>query len=312
MVTPALLLLALLALQGSAPVQEPPPDPDPAPSPSPEEPPVPAPAEPREAAPESPEARALWDAVVANARAAEDDHRVDSFDFQCSGRVLTGGAQTNDFKARIQYLEPGWVRRDMNRGSQIRGPEGDFLVTPEGNAVALRGREFREDTKELDRTVAVARTFVSLSDPRRIRVEGLNMTQAPRSLPKPLEKRGAELTWVLLRSPDFYLAEATPRDDGQPLPIYRVHLGIDAATKLPELAVVQRDVLGAVETAQLIQLGDYADIDGHRVPKMVRTFAPDPNTSPWRFGQRPTSTLWLEQGTLKPGLKPEAFVPQGR
>jgi len=261
-------------------------------------------------APENPEARALWDSVVATALAGAGEAGIDSFDFQCSGRVLTGGAQTNDFKARIQYLEPGWVRREMATGrAQMRGPEGDFAISS-GRVVPLRGREFREDTKELDRTVAVARTFVSLSDPRRIRVEDLALAKAPATLPKTLEKRAAELAWLSLRSPDFYLAETARPEDGQPQPLYRVHLGIDAATKLPELAVVQRDVLGAVDTAQLIQLGDYAEIDGHRVPKRVRSYAPDPETSPWRFGTRPTSTLWLEQGTLKPKLTPESFVPR--
>ena len=269
---------------------------------------IPAPPPP----PESPEARALWDSVVAAAFNGETDHRVLSFDFECEGQILSGGAQTNDFKARILYLEPGYVRREMKSGrTQMRGPEGDFYLAPEGRAVPLRGREFREDIKELDQTVSIARTFVSLSDPRRVRVESLALAEAPKTLPERLRERAGELSWIALRTPDFYLSSSKAREEVEREPLYRVHLGIDPASKLPELAVIQRDVLGAVDTAQLVELAQYATIDGHRVPHRVRTYTPEANTSPWVFGERPSSTLWLKRGTLKPELTPVSFVPKG-
>jgi hypothetical protein len=266
----------------------------------------------------APEAQARWDALVAAAFPGGTAERLTSFDLDCWGTVYTGGNQTNDFEARIRFLEPGYVRRTMTQSGreQMRGPAGDFLVAKDGRGVPLQGREFREDKKELDRTVAVARTFLALTDPERLTIAGLELSATPpTSLPQAFAERANALEWLVLRSPDFYLADpagAPAQAAAEARPLYRVQLGLDRGTHLPELVVVQRDAPGLVGSAQLVQLKKYETLDGHRVPFEVRTYDPDLATSPWRFAARPSSLLGLNAGSLKPGLKADDFAPPGR
>jgi hypothetical protein len=271
----------------------------------------------------APEARALWDTMVAAAFPGGRSERVTSFDFDCWGTVYSRANQSNDFNARIRYLEPGFVRRTMTESGreQMRGPAGDFTVDKNGRATPLQGREYREDKKELDRTVAVARTFVALTDPRHVTLAGIELAAAaPTSIPSAFAQRASELKWLVLRSPDFYLADAAGATgaagaagpigaDAATRPLYRVQLGLDPATYLPELVVVQRDAPGLVQSAQLVQLKSYATLDGRRVPFEVRTYDPDLTLSPWKFASRPSSLLGVNEGTLKPGLSAVDFQP---
>jgi len=297
---PSPLLAALLSLQAPIP-PETPPDTSPAP---------PAGVVPAATAPE---ARALWEAMLAAAFPAGQAERLTSFDLDCWGTVYTGANQTNDFEARIRFLEPGYVRRTMSKTGreQMRGPAGDFMLTAkDGRAVRLEGRDFREDKKELDRTVAVARTFIALTDPQHLTLASLDLQPSPpMSLPAPFAARASELTWLALRSPDFYLAPPAGTAAPAERPLYRVQLGLDRKTNLPELVVVQRDDPGHVQAAQLVQLKKFRTLDGHSVPFEVRTYDPDLSTSPWKFGARPASLLGVNRGSLKPGLTGADFQP---
>ncbi len=263
-----------------------------------------------------PEARASWEAMVAAAFPDGPSERVTCFDFECWGTAYTGGRQANDFEARIRFLEPGFVHRTMKRSGrgQVRGPAGDFLIDEKGRVLPLQGREYAEDRKDLDRTVAVARTFVALTDPLHLTIASLELQPAaPTSLPGAFAARAAELTWLVVRSPDFYLADAAevPAGETDARPLYRVQLGLDRTTKLPELVVIQRDDPGQVQLAQLVQLKKFKTLDGHRVPFEVRTFDPDLRLSPWKFGTRPATLLGINQGSLRPDLTAKDFEPGG-
>ena len=263
------------------------------------------------------EARAAWEALLAAAFPADDPAPVTAFELEFEGRMYSADRQTNDFSGKYRYLEPGFVRTELARSERVtvRGPEGDWLIFKDGRKVKLEGRDFEVDVEELDRTVAVAQSFVALTDPRTIRIERLELLPGPpSSIPDALSKRAAALQWLLLETPDFRLANDRPPVAGVPPDLHHIELGLDRQTHLPSLVVVRQKALGqrGFESAQLLALQDFRPLDGYRVPHVVVTYGPDPSTSPWTFdARRPAVDLYVRGGTLRPrpALSPESFRP---
>jgi len=259
-------------------------------------------------------ARELFGALLA-ATEPKAEERVRSFDLTFEGRAYSGEKQTNDFDARYLYLAPGYVRMDLASGRQrMRGDEGDFLVDKSG-VYKLKGRDYAQDVRELDDTVAVSRLFIGLSDPRKLRIESLAVMPAPPAgLPAgSLAEQAAGLDWLVLHSPDFHVQN----DKGAPT-LDRVQLGLTRDTHLPVMATVTHggDELSAV----LARLEDYQTLDGYRVPWKVTTWrvaegqvatgpaGPRPSR-PLAFDQRPAVKLWLKKGRLGAPLTPKDFLP---
>ena len=296
-------LVPLLALSGPSQA------PDPAPAPAP-----PLSAARSELVPgelpasATPEARALWAALL-SATASKGQGGVRAFDMEFDANARRD-QQSNQFSARYRYLEDGgrpYVRVTMTQSQRerLRGPSGDFLLQKGQPPLRIEGRELKEDKRELDETVGIARTFAGLSDPRKLRIARLELASAaPPQLPAELAKSAAALRWIELSSPDFQRGQA----DGA---LYRVHLGLDPKTSLPALAIVAREQGPAIEleTAQLVELGSFAEVDGYKIPKRVRTFQPDVSQAPWVFASTPSLVLYFKSGTLKPQLKREDFLP---
>ena len=258
----------------------------------------------------SPEARAAWQELL-KAAAPAAGGAVRAFDLTFEGSAYSADKQTNDFDARYRYLEPGFVRMTLLPSSRerMRGPRGDFLVEKD-RPIRIEGRELKEDLRELDDTLGLARTFVGLTDPRNLRIARLElMAQPPAGLPAQLARRAAELRWLELVSPDFRRARGAQA-------LHRVQLGLRRDTHLPALAVVAREQPGGaleLETAQLVELEDFRALDGFRVPFHLRSYGVDAERSPWGFAERQSVDLYLlEQGaSLRPPLTPADFVPAG-
>lgn len=256
----------------------------------------------------SPGARAAWqELTAATAGAREGGVRAFDLEFDATARQER---QSNDFRARYRFLEEGpraFVRITMSQSGRerLRGPEGDFLLQQGQPPLRIEGRELREDKRELDEAVGIARTFAGLSDPRRLRIARLELLAAPpRELPSNLAKLAAGLRWLELSTPDFRRGAS----DGA---LYRVRLGLEPKTHLPVLAMVAREQGPALEleTAQLLQLGDFQEVDGFKIPREVRSFQPDMEQVPRVFSSRSSLELYFLKGTLRPALTSADFVP---
>jgi hypothetical protein len=255
-----------------------------------------------------PAARALWDAVVA-AAAGKTTARATAFVFEFEATRYSGENQSNDVDATYSYLEPGWVRVALVSGRQrLRGPDGDWLIDKAG-ATRLVGRDFKQDFAELNETVAVARTFAHLTDPRGLHLESLaRMAAPPQGLPEKLRAGAAALDWLRLESRDF---RAPPQERAgkapEPGPIDVLELGVERATRVPRMAVLTDP--SAHANAIALGLEGSVEVDGFRVPERVTAWKIDVARTPPAFGARQTLDLWFKSGTLAPKLSREDFLP---
>jgi len=254
-------------------------------------------------------ARARWEALVKAAR-GESSSAIRAFQLRFDATVYSGEKQSNDGKTTYKFLAPGCVSMVLESGRErMRGAQGDFLVDKSG-VYELKGREFSEDQRELDETLAVAKLFVGLTDPGKLRLATLEVLAAPPAgLPESQKKLAAELDWIALTSPDF-LARA----HGAKETLDRVEIGLDRKTNLPSLALVADPV--RPQSAVLAQLDKYMLLDGYRVPAEVTTWraAPAPPGAAPASGRLPFSAraavkLWLIDGSLRAQLEPKDFEP---
>jgi hypothetical protein len=256
-------------------------------------------------------ARAAWENLVKAAR-GEASAPIRAFQLKFDATVYSGDKQSNDGETTYKFLAPDCVSMVLASGRErMRGRSGDFLVDKNG-VYSLKGKEYKEDERELSETLAVAKLFVGLTEPSRLRLASLELLSAPPAgLPESQSKRAAELEWIALTSPDF-LARAS--HDKETLD--RVEIGLDRAEHLPALAIVTDPA--KQESAVLAQLEKYQLLDGYRVPSLVTTWrvAPaQPGATARAAGGRPPFSpraavkLWLIDGSLRAKLEPKDFEP---
>lgn len=345
--TPSVLLLALVSLQNPAPAPFERPAAaatlrhamaplvhslalavlqDPAPAPI-EAPPVPQ-VQP-EAKPElvpgalpadaTPQALELWKAVRNATSGTTPQAKVSAFEigFDARGWEAGGKGEADFNNGRIRFFAPGFVDSalEVKGRRRLRGPKGDWLVDAEGRRVRLSGVDYEQDRAELDQIVHVARTFANLVDAANLRLRSLKtLAAAPFPLPAAMAERAKALAWLELVSPDFAIARSDGKAGTREV---RAWIGVDAATKLPRMAVVAEDDKGTLvhESASLIVLDKYKPIDGFQVPFDVQTFQPDLRKSPWQFSEKPKLRLFVTSATLRAPFTAETFdpdVPQRR
>ena len=243
------------------------------------------------------------------AAAGKNTARATAFVVDFEATRYSGETQSNDVDATYSFLEPGYVRMALVSGRQrLRGPDGDWLIDKAG-ATRLVGRDFKQDLTELDETVAVARTFAHLTDPRGLRLEALaRMAAPPPGLPEKLRAGAAALDWLRLESSDFRgpVAKQAGRAPG-PAPIDVLELGVERATRVPRIAVLTDPT--AIQNAIALGLDGSIEVDGFRVPERITAWKIDAALSPPAFGARQTLDLWFKSGTLAPKLTPEDFLP---
>lgn len=250
-------------------------------------------------------ARALWEAIT-SAAVAKDTRRATAFVLDFEATRYSGENQTNDASATYSYMEPGYVRMVLKSGRErLRGPDGDWLIDKSG-ATRLVGRDFKQDIGELEESVAVARTFAHLSDPRGLSMEALRTLPAPPAvLPPKLRELAGGLDWLRLESRDF---RAPPRPGQGPAPLDVLELGVERATRTPRIAVLTDPE--HPEGALALSLEGTVGVDGYRVPERVTAWRLDLSSVPLRFPDRQTLDLWFTKGTLAPKLTPDDFRPR--
>jgi hypothetical protein len=260
-------------------------------------------------------ARAAWTAMCVATSGEKPQPKVTSFDLHFDGTVRQAGDQgLHDVSnARYRYTEPGWISTVLSNGERLRGPRGDWFIAAGGVPIKLQGTDYANDTRELDDNVQVARTFVSLIDPRGLRIRSLAVLAAPPfALPAAMLEEAKKLTWLDVVSPDFERPNAKPTPDGKPATkLVRAQIGLDQKTHLPQIAFVAQDDHGTIvhDTALLVKLANWRALDGFQVPSLLLTYPPDFSRSPWTFGEKSNLKLGLREGTLRPKLVEQDFLP---
>ncbi len=284
------------------------------------------------------EARALWTALVEALRpqtGTEVPPSITAFDLSIKTRVTTlsegGRAQKNDVQLRYRFLWPGFVRTTLvdSKVERMRGPDGDWLFDPEKNdVVQLAGADFAQDRRELSQTVSIARNYLALAEPGRLRIARLERMQAPPAgLPKfdPKDEatptdtaltRAASLDWIAVTSPDFQVVEALKsKDPSKAAPLFTAQIGLDPKSHWPMLAVIWQDEQATMvaETAVLVDLVSekyYKRINGRLVPTFFRVHDPRLPSSPFSFQNEARIGVFVMDGsTLNAKLNADDFRP---
>jgi hypothetical protein len=258
----------------------------------------------------TPEAAAAWDTVCkASLAPGTERSAVRAFELVLGVRARNGTGGTNDLDAEFRYLQPGYVRvKTVKSNKEVgRGPGGDWLVDgARSEKIKLSvGREYAEDRRQLDDWAAVARIFVSLTDPRSLRLAALDVLKsAPLAIPAQLAKRAGELAWLRVRSPDFRLVGANPASN-----VFRGSLGWDRKTGLVELALVEEDApddqLRA--SAKLVEMREPTASGGLLVPKRIFIYSTEEGRIPLAFAVQPGLDLFVTGSNLRATLRPEDF-----
>ncbi|HUR28340.1 MAG TPA: hypothetical protein VM509_09135 [Planctomycetota bacterium] len=297
------------------------------------------------ALPESakPEARALWNSLVqALTPKGETPAPITAFELSITTRVNSVDEkgtpiQENDIQVRFRYLAPGFVSRAIQGGKgdleTMRGPDGDWLWDPsKDDRVRLEGKDYQKDRRELSQTLSIARNYIALANPAKLRIAALERLPAPpRELPPfgaPVAVdsallRAKQLEWIAVLSPDFHLVEQTKSSAP---PLFRVQLGLDPKSHLPLLAAIYQDDHGGnvSETAVLIdftvktgegaskneEVPRYRTTDGFLVPTYFRVHDPLLPSSPLTFQAEPRMSVVVNKNsTLRAKLAPDDFRP---
>lgn len=335
---PALACLAgVLALACAARAQEPKPKPLP--------PDLPAPSKPtpgtNDAPPASgasalvpgalpadttPEARAAWKQLLdASVVAGVDAKPIKAFSARVD--VVVTGEAVNSGKGEYAYLSPGFVRLRLDRSKveHLRGPNGDFVVDAKGaHPLDRANKDDAQDLKQLDDFVAMAKNFLAFANPSALRLARVATLATPPAGPgtigEELAARAKTLRWLEVQSPDFRLPNAAPSGKGD-VASYRMRVGLDPATSLPSIALLDEARSGAsspalASTTLLLALDNWAAVDGRQLPKKLRVYEIDPATLgagskdplAYRFRLDPSSDVMLVQPRIDPPLKPESFL----
>lgn len=258
----------------------------------------------------SAQARASWSELCAAIGAPEQSAPVTAFDLSFEARVWQSEGEKSFRDGRLRFLAPGFVDSALEKGRRrLRGPAGDWMVDQKLGSVRLQGKDLEQDRRELDQIVHVARTFANLVNARSLRLRSLELIEAPPfALPQSMLERARDKRWLTVVSPDFAIAR---HDGSSSARDVRAWIALDPATRLPSLAVVAEDDRGTLarESALLVELWNWAPVDGLQAPKNVRTFPPDAASATLRFQERQNLQLWLTKAALRPRLAPSDFTP---
>ena len=273
----------------------------------------------------APLAQAAWERTCKSRFSSTEAgaaQRVSAFDLQIDVRQRSADNQTNDSPkpVRYRYLSPGFVRVTTASGREhVRGPQGDFFIDRDRHEVHrldATSRENAEDLRQINESVGIAQNFIALTDPASLRIASLKLLPGPpASLPAAVKNRfnDAPLQWLDVRTPDFHLVASTSQAAAPAPSFVRVSIGADPKSGEVEVALVDVDSSAPTpsSSAVLIELANYAAIDGFRMPQLVKVYRVDEVGSPRAFRPEPTTTLGVltKSASLRAQLKPQDFEP---
>ncbi len=182
-------------------------------------------------------------------------------------------------------------------------------------------RDDKDDVKQMDDAVVVARNFLALTNPATLRIARLALLPAaPAGIPKPFAERAQPLSWLEVHSPDFRLSRSIGAAGANAL--YRVQLGLDPKSSLPVLALIYDAAPDANASARLgpgtlfLELRDWITESGYKLPKQIDTYemetpgaAAPPGSVPIGFRREPTTSVVLKRARINPPLTVDSFRP---
>jgi hypothetical protein len=189
--------------------------------------------------------------------------------------------------------------------------------------IELVGREAREDRRQVDEMLAIARNFVAVSDLSRTRLTRLELLEEPpEGLPRTLKRAARKLEWIRVASPDFALLEdQVRRPAAGKKPVFRVDLGLSREEEdagLPAIAIVHEEVEGAGTGASrpappmLIELRVWQPCkDGFRVPRWIQVYRQVSAPGAKVFQEKAAQDITIREVDLRPTFTAEDFAPKG-
>jgi len=248
------------------------------------------------------DARALFTRVCAASGPAE---RAPLTAFRLVAEARTrNGVQTNDLEVDYRYLAPDCIRFRLpskNETGRFGPEEKQYWLKSGDETVFLAGREYKEDRRQIDDMLALARNYIALSNPASLKLEALELlSAAPPDLGEAIAKKTKKLTWIALESPDFALVR---REGTLPKGTYRVELGIDSKD-LPA-AVVIRAKSDASTAPLFVFLSDYRETSGFKLPMQLHVHVKD---GP-HFAEFASQEVYVKTAELRPSFSVKDFQP---
>lgn len=234
------------------------------------------------------------------------------------------GPQNNQAKVTVRFAEPAFVAFSVGKDKQMGfGPKGYWQAFPDGTRL-LEGRDYVSDRRRIGEVRSVAKNFLSLADPRRLRVTRVWLPEElPKHVPAAAEKALDGLEWLAIDSPDFDVAIGQTAGEVQRTArLYRAWLGVEPEAGvvrealLQELREVEREdgskaLVLVPGTTMWVRLSERMAVGATTLPGVVHVYLPDPKDELRHFEARPREELYLLRGKLNPKLDPVTFDPPG-
>lgn len=265
----------------------------------------------------TPESLALWQDIVAATRVNDSNPPpIDSFKltFDVDSRHDSG---KNDVTLQLTFQnQPGYLRTVMERSRrvQLRGPKGDWLVDKDETIDLTRGRENRESRRNMDQWISIARNFVTLTNPSRVRIQSLRQAEPPPTmLPTSVASDLEGLAWIEVASPDFMVvptgSSSQPRD--AQTPVYKALIGLRRATGTIDYVLLRDGNAANIRQARLMRYSKWQAVDGYRLPHNMLVYLIDDSRLGVRFLENASYDLYLHRGArLNPELEAALFEPK--
>ncbi len=278
----------------------------------------------------SEEAQKLWHAFGA-AQSPSSGQRTPIAGFRLGFDLrLREKEQSNDGKAYFAFIDtptsPGWISCQMAASGRtlLHGPDGPFLIDGT-ETVSLRGREGKDDRRRIEEWISIARNFLALAQPERVRLVELRALPDTEPFVWPSEQLRAlarDLDWLEVRSPDFHLYSSS-QENASRVPVFRARLGLrreDPNTEPKEagqlrLAILHEEREGRIDPAslQVIEVRKQTELGGYRLPSELAVWRASESPPFGTMAPRPYVELWLQKdGQIDPVFGPDDFRPPRR
>ena len=233
------------------------------------------------------------------------------------------GDKRNEGMISYSYMAPHCLRFQLTKKNEMGRfgrRKSQYWMRENKEVIWLKTRDYQADREWIQGMAALARNYIALSDPKRLRLERLELMSKP-----PAEARQAagrdykKLTWISITSPDFALLES---DAAPAAPqSYRVDLGLRPRGEefewTPAVAIVRTlpregEGSGERETARsvLLRLYKYAEQDGFRIPFELAVHHRDTSRMGMPFKELPAQEIWIQQADLRAEFQVEDFHPE--
>ncbi len=269
------------------------------------------------------EAREAWERVLA-ASAGNDAKRapISAFTLRAEA-VFRDGVKRNEATFDYRYLAPDCIEFALPSGSKT-GRSGakqrDYWLDSKDGLVELAGFEYEEDRRQINEMLSIAKNFVSLTDPSKLRIQSLKLLpEPPRELWSTLRRTTERMLWLRVTSPDFALVKRDGDEGAAQGAVYVVDLALPnkdargASKDLPNYAIIREQLTPGRAPAppMLIRLRNYTAQDGFLMPLNLDVFpfvrGGDAGSG---FAEVAAQRVAVLEANLRPGLTVADFRPE--